>query len=99
MLVGAPKALTELRRFEQFWEPKYLSLLEPTPKGRHYSGVGGIGAAVILGGGWAGSSSLSFCSNSRSSASGSVLLVSTSSRPSGVGRCTWIICKAANFSS
>jgi RNA-directed DNA polymerase len=64
--------LAELRRFEHFWEPKYLSLLEPTPEGRHYSGVGGTGAAVILGGGWAGSSSLSFCSNRRSSASGSV---------------------------
>ena len=64
--------LAELRRFERFWEPKYLSLLEPTPEGRHYSGVGGTGATVILGGGWAGSSSLSFCSNRRSSASGSV---------------------------
>ena len=64
--------LAELRRFEHFWEPKYLSLLEPTPEGRHYSGVGGTGATVILGGGWAGSSSLSFCSNRRSSASGSV---------------------------
>ena len=64
--------LAELRRFERFWEPKYLSLLEPTPKGRHYSGVDGTGAAVILGDGWAGTSSLSFCSNRRSSASGSV---------------------------
>jgi MFS transporter, FSR family, fosmidomycin resistance protein len=64
--------LAELRRFEHFWEPKYLSLLEPTPEGRHYSGVGGTGAAAILGGGWPGSSSLSFCSNRRSSASGSV---------------------------
>src|SRR6516162_6910046 len=62
-----------------------------------YSRVGG--AAVILGGGWAGSSSLSFCSNRRSSASGSVQRVSTSSRPSVVGRCTSIICMAANFSS
>ena len=66
------KALAELRRFEHFWKPKYLSLLGPTPEGRHYSGVGGTGAAVILGGGWTGSSSLSFCSNRRSSASGSV---------------------------
>ena len=64
--------LAELRRFKHFREPKYLSLLEPTPEGRHYSGVGGTGVAVILGGGWAGSSSLSFCSNRRSSASGSV---------------------------
>ena len=73
-LCNAPSAsvLTELRRFEHSWEPKYLSLLKPTPEGRHYSGVGGTGAAVILGGGWAGSSSLSFCSNRRSSASGSV---------------------------
>ena len=39
-------------------------MLEPTPKGRHYSGVGGAGAlAVILGGGWTGSSSFSFFSN------------------------------------
>src|SRR5262244_4590679 len=91
--------LTELRRFEHFGEPKYLSSLEPTPEGRHYSGVGGTGAAVILGDGWAGSSSLSFCSNRRSSGSGSVQRVSTSSRPSVVGRCTSIICIAANFSS
>jgi class 3 adenylate cyclase len=40
--------LTELRRFEHFGEPKYLSLLEPTPEGRHYSGVGGTGATVIV---------------------------------------------------
>jgi hypothetical protein len=46
--VGAT-CLTELRRFERFWEPKYLSLLEPIPEGRHYSGVGSTGAAVILG--------------------------------------------------
>jgi hypothetical protein len=39
---------------------------------RHYSGVGGTGAAVIFGDGWAGSSSLSFFSNRRSSGSGSV---------------------------
>src|SRR5262249_24493445 len=91
--------LAELRRFEHFWEVKYLGLLELTPEGRHYSGVGGTGAAEIVGGGWAGSSSLSFCSNRRSSASGSVQRVSTSSRPSVVGRCTSIICIAANFSS
>src|SRR5215831_5464951 len=91
--------LADLSRFEHFGGPKYLSSLEPTPEGRHYSGVGGTGAAVILGDGWAGSSSLSFCSNRRSSGSGSVQRVSTSSRPSVVGRCTSIICIAANFSS
>jgi len=64
--------LAELRRFEHFEEPKYLNLLEPAPKGRHYSGVGGAVAAVILGGGWAGSSSLNFFSNRLSSGSGSV---------------------------
>src|SRR5205085_8673540 len=53
-------ALAQLRRFEHFKVPKWLRLLRPTPKGRHYSGIGGTGPAVILGGGWAGSSSLSF---------------------------------------
>ena len=43
-----------------------------TPEGRHYSGVGGTGVAVIFGGGWAGSSSFNFSSNSLSSGSGSV---------------------------
>src|ERR1700747_1855840 len=66
------RVLAELRRFEHFGEPKYLSLLEPTPEGRHYSGVGGTGATVILGSGWAGSSSFNFFSNKLSSASGSV---------------------------
>src|SRR5262249_8772576 len=64
--------LAELRRFEHFWTPKYLSLLKPTPEGRHYSGAGGAGGGVICGGGWAGSSSLSFLSNKPSSGSGSV---------------------------
>ena len=64
--------LTQLRRFEHFKVPKWLRLLRPTPKGRHYSGIGGTGPAVILGGGWAGSSSLSFFSNRLSSGSGSV---------------------------
>ena len=32
------RALTELRRFEHFWEAKYLSLLDPTPEGRHLYG-------------------------------------------------------------
>jgi hypothetical protein len=64
--------LAQLRRFEHFEGSKYLRLLDPILKGRHYSGLGGAGAAVILGGGWAGSSSLSFCSNRLSSGSGSV---------------------------
>ena len=32
--------LAELRRFEHFGSAKYLSLLKPTPEGRHYSVVG-----------------------------------------------------------
>ena len=43
--------LTYLRRFEHFGAAKYLSLLEPTPEGRHYNEFGAGGAAVILGGG------------------------------------------------
>src|SRR5437868_15389122 len=44
--------LAQLRRFEYFSGPKWLESLRWTPKGRHYSGVGGAGArAVILGGG------------------------------------------------
>jgi hypothetical protein len=43
--------LTQLRRFEYFRTPKWLRLLRPTPKGRHYSGISGTGPAVILGGG------------------------------------------------
>src|SRR5436305_8959002 len=66
------RPLAQLRRFEHFKVPKWLRLLRPTPKGRHYSGIGGTGPAVILGGGWAGSSSLSFFSNRLSSGSGSV---------------------------
>src|SRR4051812_46853516 len=64
--------LTQLRRFEHFRAPKWLRLLRPTPKGRHYSGIGGTGPAVILGGGWAGNSSFSFSSKRLSSGSGSV---------------------------
>src|SRR5215472_9508481 len=64
--------LAELRRFEHFGSPKYLSLLELTPEGRHYSGVSDAGAVVILGGGWAGSSSFNFVSNRPSSGSGSL---------------------------
>jgi arylformamidase len=43
--------LTQLRRFEHFRAAKWLRLLKPTPKGRHYSGIGGTGLAAILGGG------------------------------------------------
>jgi hypothetical protein len=43
--------LAQLRRFEYFRTPKWLRLLRPTPKGRHYSGISGTGPAVILGGG------------------------------------------------
>src|SRR3954454_18411728 len=57
---------------EHFRAPKWLRLLRPTPKGRHYSGIGGTGPAVILGGGWAGNSSFSFSSKRLSSGSGSV---------------------------
>src|SRR5205823_12743622 len=64
--------LAQLRRFEHFRAPKWLRLLRPTPKGRHYSGIGGMGPAVILGGGWAGNSSFSFSSKRLSSGSGSV---------------------------
>ena len=49
---NGPRVLAELRRFEHFEEPKYLNLLEPAPKGRHYSGVGGAVAADF--GGWLG---------------------------------------------
>src|SRR4051794_5376058 len=66
------RRLAQLRRFEHFKVPKWLRLLRLTPKGRHYSGIGGTGPAVILGGDWAGSSSLSFFSNRLSSGSGSV---------------------------
>src|ERR1700730_9819145 len=64
--------LTQLRRFEHFSTPKWLRLLRPTPIGRHYSGIGGTGPAVILGGGWAGRSSFSFVSKRLRSVSGSV---------------------------
>jgi membrane fusion protein, multidrug efflux system len=43
--------LAQLRLFEHFNTPKYLRLLRPTSEGRHYSGIGGTGPAVILGGG------------------------------------------------
>src|SRR5271155_2875868 len=43
--------LTRLRRLEHFRTPKWLRLLRPPPKGRHYSGIGGTGPAAILGGG------------------------------------------------
>src|SRR5260221_7459656 len=67
------EVLAYLRRFEHFKGSKCLRLLRWTPEGRHYSGVGGAGAlAVILGGGWAGSSSFSLFSKRLSSGSGSV---------------------------
>ena len=92
--------LAELSRFERFQGSKYLKSLEPTPEGRHYSGLGDAGPpAVIFGGGWAGSSSFSLFSKRLSSGSGSVYRVSTSSRPSVVGRCTSIICTAASFNT
>ena len=43
--------LAQLRQFEHFGGCKYLRSLEPTPEGRHYSGIGGTGPAVIFGGG------------------------------------------------
>ena len=64
--------LAYLRQFEHFGAAKYLSLLEPTPEGRHYNEFGAGGAAVILGGGWTGSSSFNLFSNRLSSGSGSV---------------------------
>ena len=67
-----PARLAYLRRFEHFGAAKYLSLLEPTPEGRHYNEFGAGGAAVILGGGWTGSSSFNLFSNRLSSGSGSV---------------------------
>jgi hypothetical protein len=45
------RPLAQLRLFEHFNTPKYLRLLRPTSEGRHYSGIGGTGPAVILGGG------------------------------------------------
>jgi hypothetical protein len=47
---GLP-ALAQLRLFEHFNTPKCLRFLRPTSEGRHYSGIGGTGPAVILGGG------------------------------------------------
>jgi len=73
LLTQSCSALAYLRRFEHFKGSKCLILLRWTPEGRHYSGVGGAGAlAVILGGGWAGSSSFSLFSKRLSSGSGSV---------------------------
>ena len=48
---GRQGRLARLRRLEHFRTPKWLRLLRPTPKGRHYSGIGGTGPAAILGGG------------------------------------------------
>ena len=51
MMERSSATLAQLRRFEHFRAPKWLRLLRPTPKGRHYSGIGGTGPAVIFGGG------------------------------------------------
>src|SRR5207248_1338314 len=51
LLGGVAARLAQLRRFEHFGGCKYLRSLEPTPEGRHYSGIGGTRPAVILGGG------------------------------------------------
>jgi DNA replication protein DnaC len=65
--------LAELRRFDCLGGSKWLRTREATPKGRHYiGGCGAAAAAAILGGGWAGSSSLSLSRRSFSSGSGSV---------------------------
>ena len=65
------------------------------PEGRHYSGVGGAGAvAVILGGGWVGSSSFSF-SSKRLSSSWRLPASPRSSR----GREKASLCRISHFSS
>src|SRR2546430_14349655 len=78
--------LAQLRRFEHFKVPKWLRLLRPTPKGRHYSGIGGTGPAGFFGGGRAGNSRFSFFSKRLSSGSGSVYRGGSRSRSSVVGR-------------
>ena len=72
ILLNSTLTLAQLRRFEHFGAPKYLSFLGISPEGRHYNEFGAAGAAVILGGGWAGSSSFNLFSNRLSSGSGSV---------------------------
>ena len=63
--------LTRLSRFEGYEDTKYLILLIATSVGLHYTVAGGVTpAVVILGGGWAGSSSASFCKSSFSSGLG-----------------------------
>jgi hypothetical protein len=47
--VGDLRLLAQLRRFEHFKAPKCLRLRRLTPEGRHYSGIGGTGPAVIWG--------------------------------------------------
>ena len=63
--------LARLSRFEGYEDTKYLILLIATSVGLHYTVAGGVTpAVVILGGGWAGSSSASFCKSSFSSGLG-----------------------------
>src|SRR5688500_9526277 len=91
--------LTELRLFGGSEGVKPLEYRDRGPEGRHYIGCAeGVSVAAILGGGWAGSSSLSVSSSNLRSGSGSVWRVSCNSRPSVVGVATSIICMAANFS-
>jgi hypothetical protein len=57
--IAAHQQLTELSRLGGFGEVSALRTLSPYPVGRHYRGVvAAASAAVILGGGWLGSSSL-----------------------------------------
>ena len=73
VVTGPVRRLPELSRLGGFGEFNALRTLWPFPVGLHYSGVAAAAcAAVILGGGWAGRSSLSRSSSSVSSGSGSV---------------------------
>ena len=70
-LATTERWLTRLSRFEGYEDTKYLILFITTSVGLHYTVAGGvIPAVVIFGGGWAGSSSASFCMSSFSSGSG-----------------------------
>lgn len=78
---------------------KWLKNKHVRCQGLHYRAAAeGACGVVIFGDGCAGSSSLSLSSNNCSSGSGWVVRVRISSRPSVVGKCTSIICIAANFS-
>ena len=84
--------LAELSRLGRFGEVSGLRTLSRYAVGRHYRGLAAAAwAAVILGGGRLGSSSLRRSRSSISSGSGWVVRVSSSSRPSVVGMCTSII--------